>query len=339
MKRLHGVTVSAIVLLLGSLFQLLLAVGMLFAGFVEQAQIRSGSSAGGTAAPPIPAWMPFFAYGFSAFRVALAAWGILTSIGLFRLRPWARYSVLVIGGCLAVFAAPQILIMIILIVVPLPLPANADPSQAQMAHIVTKVIFGVLAAIYASMCAVGVSWLVYFNRKRVCETFAGTAGQMAASRRPILISVVAVFSLIGGATCLLMVFLPLPGAFLGLTLRGWGKVALYLVYGGLLTAAGLGLWRLEEWARRLSLGMQLIGLAQFALYIARPSLFTRYSEEIGANMELTTQPQLPAQFQNTIYAATFGFSALLLIAIMAILHHYRRAFGRPDAPARIESPT
>jgi hypothetical protein len=33
-----------------------------------------------------------------------------------------------------------------------------------------------------------------------------------------------------------------------------------------------------------------------------------------------------------MYAATFGFSALLILAIMAILHHYRGAFRPPILP-------
>jgi len=337
MRRLPGITFFAIILLLGSFFQLLLAVGMSFAGAAEHALIRSGASPGGTPVPAIPAWTPFLMYGFSAFLVALAVWGICTAIGLFRLRRWARYSVLVIGGCLALFAIPQIVIMLIMMAVPLPLPANVDPAQAQIAHNFAKVMFGVMSALYAVVCAVGVFWLVYFNRKRVREAFAGLQGEIVESSRPILISVVAIVSLIGGPSCLLLAFLPLPASFLGLTLHGLGKVVLYLVYGMLLTAAGTGLWRLQEWARRLSQGMQLIGLAHLFLYIARPSLVTKYSEEIDRTLNLA-QPQIPAQFQNTINAATFGFSALLLVAIMVILHHYRGVFGRPPvAPAQIES--
>jgi hypothetical protein len=72
-------------------------------------------------------------------------------------------------------------------------------------------------------------------------------------------------------------------------------------------------------------------LAQNIVLIARPSLITKYSEEISKTMNVA-QPQFPTHLQNTMYAATFGFSALLILAIMAILHHYRGAFRPPILP-------
>jgi uncharacterized membrane protein (DUF2068 family) len=337
MKRLPGVIISAIVLLLGSLLQLLMAVCMVFAGAIEQGQVNSGVHPGGPATPPIPAWMPEFMYGMCAVFVLLALWGILTAIGLFRLRRWARYSVLVIGGCLALVGIPSMLMMLVMTMVALPLPPTVDASQAHTFQVMAKAGLGIGAALYAMMSGVGISWLVYFNRKTVREGFAGAPGQIAESRRPLPISVVAAFSMLGGPSCALMAFLPLPAAFLGLTLHGWGKVAVYLVYAALLTAAGVGLWRLEEWGRRLALAMQVLGLAQFAIYIFHPSLMTAYTHEIDGAMGVT-QPQMPAHFQNTMYAVMFGFSALLLLAIIGILIRYRGVFRQPTARPPIESP-
>jgi hypothetical protein len=63
MKRLPGVIFSAIILLLVSLLQLLMALAMGIGGAVEQSQIRSGVHPGVAATPPIPTWMPIFTYG------------------------------------------------------------------------------------------------------------------------------------------------------------------------------------------------------------------------------------------------------------------------------------
>jgi uncharacterized membrane protein (DUF2068 family) len=342
MKRQAGITVSAIVLILGSLLQLLSAFGAAAAGFVEHGQIASGGNVAAKAGATMPAWLPGFMYGFSAFLVALAVWGILTAVGLFRLRRWARYSVLVIGGCLALIGLPSLLMMLVMMAVPLPMLANADPSQAQMVHTFTKVMFGVISAFYGIVCAVGVSWLVYFNRRQVREVFAGMPGQLSQgqtteSRRPMMISVLAVFIMIGAPMCLIMVFAPFPAAILGLILHGWVKAAVFLVYGALMAAAGVGLWRLEEWARRLALAMQVVGLAQLVLYIIRPSLITDYSAEVNQAMNVP-QPQSPAQLQTMMYDVSFGFGALLFVAIVWILIHYRGVFRHPNAPAQIESP-
>ena len=333
MKRLTGVIVSAVVLVLGSLLQLLMAAGMVISGAIQKSVPPSGGGLAGTAAPPAPSWMTAFSYGMGVFFILLGVWGILTSVGLFRMRKWARYSALVIGGCLVVIGVPAMLMVLVMAVVSLPAPPTMDPSQVHTFQTMARVGLGIAALVYAVVSAVGIWWLVYFNRKSVREAFAGGIGQIVESHRPFLISVVAVFMMIGGPACLLMALLPLPGAFLGLTLHGWQKVVLYLIYGAVLTAAGVALWQLKEWGRRLALAMQALGLVQFVIYIVRPSLMTSYSAEVNQTMGVAQNPLSP-QFQNTMYAVTFGFSALLLIAIIVVLHHYRGAFRPPIEPAQ-----
>ena len=337
MKRLPGITISAIFLILGSLLEFLFALGAASAGLIEHSQIGSGGAMAGKAGVPIPAWMPTFMYGFALFLVALMLWGVFTAVGLFRLWRWARYSMLVIGGCLLLIGLPSMLVMLVLMFVPLPLPAGMDAAHVHTAQTVTKAVFGVVGGFYGIVCALGGFWLFYFNRKKVRDVFAGVPGQAEQSRRPFLISLVAVLSLIGGPACLLMVFLPFPGAFLGFILHGWQRAAVYLCYAALLTAAGVGLWRLKEWGRWLAIAVQFVGLAQYAVYIARPSLLTDYAAEVNRTMNVN-QPQMPAHFQSMIYEISFGFGMLILIAIVWILIHYRAAFRRPIEPPQIESP-
>ena len=274
-------------------------------------------------------------YGTAVLFAALMLWGIFTAVGLFRLWRWARYSVLVIGGGLLLIGLPSMLVMLALMFVPLPLPAGMDAAHIHTAQTMTRVVMGAGGLFYGVICVVGVFWLYYFNRKKVRDVFAGVAGQAEQNRRPFLISLIAVFSLIGGPACLLMAFLPIPGAFLGLILHGWQKAALCLVYAALLTAAGVGLWRLQEWGRWLAIAMQFVGLAQYVVYLARPSLMAGYAAEVNKAMNVN-QPQMPAQFQNTMYEISFGFGMLLLIAAVWILIHYRGAFRRPVAPPQIE---
>jgi hypothetical protein len=337
MKRPFGVTFSAILLLLGSLLQLPMAFLMALSGALL-GKIPSAGVPGAPAAPPIPGWMPVFMFAFSAFFVALAVWGILTTVGLFRLRRWARYSMLVIAGALALIGLFSMLAALMMFAVPMPAPASVDASQAPMVQAMTRFIVGIVAFIYGVLCAVGISWLVYFNLKKVREVFAGAPGEAPESRRPFLISVIAVLSMIGAGSCLLTVFLPLPGALFGWILYGWGKVAFYLVFAALEAAVGVGLWRLEEWGRRLTLGMIALGLANSVVYLARPSLMLRYNAELYRMMNLP-QPELPAQFQTMIPIASFGFALLFFIAIAAVLIHYRGAFNRPAEPPQNETAT
>lgn len=340
MKRFPGVTFSAVVLLLGSLLQLLLALGTGAAAAFEKYRAGSAAQQGAGALPLIPSWIPVFLYVLCGFFGALALWGILTSAGLFRLHRWARHSVLVIGGCLAVMGLPSLLISAVMLFVPLPLPAAVDPAHAQTAHLAARIGFGAIAIIYGLMAVVGVSWLIYFNLKKVRALFAGILAQLpgqipgqlpatAAAERPLLISVIAVLSIFGAAVCLLLTLLPIPAATFGLILYGWQKTAVLLVYSVLLAVAGLGLWRLEEWARRLTIAIQVLGLAQYIVFLARPSLMTRYAEEINRALRIPQPLQQPAQFQSIMYICSFGLGILLLVAVIGILHYYRAAFRIP----------
>lgn len=330
MKRPFGVTFSAILLLLGSLLQLLMAFLMALSGALS-GKIPSSGLPGAPVPPPMPNWMPAVMYALCAFFVALAVWGILTSVGLFRLRRWARYSVLIIGGGLALIGLVSLLSTLAMLAVPMPVPASVDAYQAPMVQTMTKLIFAIVAFIYGIVCAVGISWLVYFNRKRVREVFTGAPGEAAESRRPLPISVLAVLSMIGAGCCLLAVFIPFPAAVFGWILYGWGKVALYLVFAGLEAAVGIGLWRLEEWGRRLALGVMALGLANSIVYLARPSLMVQYSAEVN-RMIGSLQSPLPMESQTILYSSSLGFGVLISIAILAVLIYYRGAFKHPLEP-------
>ena len=329
MKRPVGVVFSAIVLLLGSLFQLLMAGVMALDGAIMPRGAAAGGFPGAPPTGPMPAWMPIYMYCLSVFFVGLAVWGILTTIGLFRLRRWARYSILVIGGGLALIGTVSMLMTAILVFVPLPLAANVDPSQAQTVQGIIKVVFIVVAVFYALVGALGIWWLVYFNRKEVRDVFAGANAHITDSRRPLLVAVLAVFNLIGVASCVLTAFLPVPLLFLGFTLHGWQKTAFCLVFAALQVAVGIGLWRLEEWGRTLEFAVIGFAVVQCGIYVLRPSLLVQYMAELNHIMVPMQTQTLPPQFQTVMFGASFGFSILFSLAIAAVLIHYRYAFQPP----------
>ncbi|MGA2649287.1 MAG: hypothetical protein ABSF28_02130 [Terracidiphilus sp.] len=333
MKRPSGVTFSAVLLVLGSLLQLLLAAMMALGAVLLQSQLGSGGPTGTTAATQMPAWMPIFEFAMVAIFVALAAWGIVTAVGLFRMRRWARYSVLVIGGGLALLGLCSMLSMLFMLFVPLPVATGVDASQGPSVQTVTRIIVGVVGLFYAILCAVGVSWLVYFNLKKVRAAFADATAELVTSRRPFLISVLAVLNLIGATGCLLMVFLPLPGVIFGWVFHGWEKAALYLVFAALEAAVGVGLWRMKKWGYQLTLGFMAFGLIQSVVYLVRPSLVLRYMDEVnGIISPIQSQSPLPAGFQTAMMSASFGFSVLFMLAILAVLIYYRSVFNEPVRP-------
>ena len=328
MKRPPGVIVSAILLLLIALLELLAALGMGLAGAVLSSQGLKAAPQG-LPGQTIQPWVPAVEYAMAGFSVALAAWGIATMVGLFQMRRWARYSILVIGGGMAVIGLFSMLGMLVMLFVPMPLPQTGDPSQEAAARMAVHMAFGVITLLYGMVFGLGVFWLVYFNLKKVREAFAGAAGAQAESPRPFLIAVIAVLCLIGAPICVAAAFLPFPATLLGFTLHGAAKTALYLAVAAVDCAAGVGLWRLREWGRRLELAFLGLGIVNCLVYLVRPSLATRANGEIYRTMGIT-QPTLPPHFLAVVYSGTFGLSTLLMAAMIAVLYYYRGRFKGPD---------
>lgn len=335
MKRPAGVVASAVILALLSLFQIAMALMMALAGSLGNKPDLAAARPG---APP-PPWMPLFLYALGIFFLALAAWGIATAIGLHRLRRWARYSILVIGGCMAGLGFVSFLTMLLMIPLATAAAISAEPGRAGVpaARITVEVVFGVIALLYALVASIGIWWLVYFNRKAVRAVFAGPSGELAESRRPLLISAIAVILAIGAVSCALLAFLPLPGAFLGWVLRGWEKTAFYAIYAALEAAAAYGLWRLKEGGRQLALGLQAFGIVQMMVYVLRPATILRLTAEANRAMAVR-QPAMAEHAQRMFYIPIFSLSILMLLAIAYVLHHYRRSFAEPARPA-IGQPT
>lgn len=330
MKRPGGVVVNAIFLGLVSLVLLLAALVMALAATL----VRNGAAAAATAgAPQVPAWMTGFELGLSAFCLGLAAWGIATVAGLFGMRRWARYSVLIIGGGLAVLGLISVLSTVVtMFAMPAPPTAGLDPQQAQTMKSMFKAVFALVAVFYGLLTVLGVTWLVYFNRKTVREAFANAAGvTLEESRRPLLVSVIAVLCMIGAPGCLLMAWLPLPATIFGFTLHGAGKAWLYVVFAVVQGVVGVGLWQLREWGRRLELVFLGLGMVNCLIYLARPSLLTKASTEVYQSMSVPTQPWT-GHFQTVMYRSTFSVSILLMVALMVVLQVYRGKFGVKEEP-------
>ena len=104
MKRSIGVTVLAVLSLIGSI--------LMFA--IRLMMIAVALFAPKTEANLPPAFMAAMMGAMSIFYFLLAAWGISSSIGLFRLKNWARISTIVFSVLLALiglFSLPMAFIL------------------------------------------------------------------------------------------------------------------------------------------------------------------------------------------------------------------------------------
>jgi hypothetical protein len=272
MKRPIGIILSAIVLGLAALSLLLLTALMIFAGLFASHQPSTAAT---------PHAVMFLMLGVSVFYAILAVWAILTVIGILRLRQWARYSILVIGGGLAgigiLLALGTVFSRTLFSTMPHRGPAP-DP------HIMAAV-FAFVIALYILIAIIGIWWLVYFNLRTTRELFLDPSLSVlfpgGLPQRPIAITILGGIFLFSAVCCGIFAFLPFPAFLLGFILPAKYAHVLYLAFAVLSAFIGYGLLKLKESARLTTIAFLLIGCcniilsllpwyqAQFRLYMAQ----------------------------------------------------------------------
>ncbi len=331
MKRPIGLILSAIVLSLAALFFILTAAFMVFVGIFADHRPNIATTPFTT--------QHFFLYlmlAVALFYVALATWAILTIIGILRLRSWARYSILIIGGgitILSLFAAMGTLVSRTI----LPNLAAQQPNVDR--HIFSIVSF-VIVAFYLIVAAVGVWWLIYFNLRSIRELFSIAKFRIPSpidtlvtpDPVPPAIKIVAGFLLLGAVFCLLCIFLPFPAFFLGFILPPKVSHILYVAFTALASFAGYGLLRLKESARLLTIAFLLLGFCNLAM-LALPwyqSRLNTYTAQIMQSIPLMQgQFPPPVAYSSALLLFSCTFGLIVYGFVFWLLHRHRAAFQTP----------
>lgn len=105
----------------------------------------------------------------TALLIVPSIWGVMTSVGLLRLRSWARISVLVFSVLLV---ATGVLGNLLFPLVPIQ-PANLTVAK-----------FG-LAAFYTCLFGIGVWWFVLFSRPSVRQQYGRSASSLVGTTNPL----------------------------------------------------------------------------------------------------------------------------------------------------------
>lgn len=182
MRRPVGVILSCIVLGFAALMLLFSAAGSLV-GFALIGHIAMPIQPGQPA--PDPAMMSSIMHVTmivsGLFYTALAVWAIITLVGLARMRSWARYSIMIIGGGLALVGLLGTLGMLAVgfIAKPAALPPGVD-----LTHVHAIMLIGAL--FWLAIAGVGVWWLVYFATRSTRDAFGLASNLLAASASPTL---------------------------------------------------------------------------------------------------------------------------------------------------------
>ena len=304
MSRPVGVTASAVVAILGSIVALLFAALAVTSLFIQTPQPKPPNSA------------QFVLLGAAVFA-AFAGIGIWTSVGLFRLRSWARTAILIFAGFLAASC-----IFSLLITMAVPVPPQFTAGTAHIFRQTMAVTFGVPLAI-------AVWWLVQFNTASTKAAFASHLGE-AASTRPLSITVIAWASFLGGASCIFGILARQPLFLFGGIFSGWSAGVIYAVFGALMLYIGKGLLDLREEARVLAIGWFLFSFVHMGVVTLVPPLRQRMLE--FQRSLLQDQPD-PIPFdQGMLMNVGLAFAAIVSAAAIWFLIRNRAAFGRAENP-------
>jgi hypothetical protein len=340
MKRPVGLILAAIVLGLSAVVLLLMAALMVIAGFAMHAH---------PTVPAQPAFFLYVMYGVGVMYLALAAWAIVTTVGLIMLRLWARYSILVIGGCLAGLGGMSLIGVAVTVFFGHSglmggQPLNGMSLTPHMMHIV----LGIVGAFYGSMTAIGTWWLVYFNLRSTKELFhqrdrydltTGLLVPRVPSRRPTAITILGVLMLLGAVSFSILAFLPLPALLFGMMLQPLGTHVFYGCFVLISALIGVGLLRLHPAARIAAIAYLLFGCINVPLSFLPSSQAQLhvYQERLLALIPKPPNGPPNAFHSSPIQVVLYcSFGLILNIVMIWLLHYYRTAFNAP--PPIVEEP-
>lgn len=342
MRRSPGVTVVAVLVLLGSALTLLLGVVVLIAMLVAPST--------GFEKFPGPSFLPQLILVFASLMYLVPACiGIASGIGLLRLRNWARISTIVFSvvlTCISVFPAVLIFFM----------PFPAQPDQRLDQSTISLVRF-VLSAFWISLAALGVWWAVFLTRRSVRLQFQPATIQQenvlfpahvsqsqtvatpikTTSSRPMSITVIACFMMAGSAFMLVgLVFLGvlhIPAIFFTKLLTGWLAAVLYGTLGIAQLLIGWGLLKLRPIARTLALAYFTFSLLNIAVFYLGPGHQARVAAFVDSQTSMMrwmgpagAYPQ--EQFHPAFFLIVGFVSGAIAIAVQMYFLFARKAAFR-----------
>ena len=246
---------------------------------------------------------------------AFAVGGVWTSVGLFRLRPWARMSILIFAGFLAAWSLFMVLVMSVV-----PIPPDTSAVTASTVRRVTMIGFSVPLAI-------GVWWLIQFNTR---STKAAFASQMidSASGMPLSISIIGWMQLVAGALCVIPLLAGMPAFAAGMLVTGWPARLLYLVLGAFLAWVGRGLLDLREKARVAAITWFVISFVHSVLVVYVPSWWQRLLE---MQQTMSGTSERITWDQGMLPTVMVGAGALVTGVAIWFLVQNRSAFVRSES--------
>lgn len=233
MKSSIGVTICAVVVLIGSALAL---VGTAGAAFMLLGPLR-GQLLDPANLPPGADINMMRGAMLSGFVMggAFGAFGVATGIGLIRLWKWARYAAIVMGVLVIVLSVlPAVYFAFGSIPPPSSSPDGTVPAGFRMLLVGFYLIWAALAGIFVYM----------MMRKSTVAQFNGDAVASAPRKRPLSVTIIAWLMIASGVMSLPMfAWASLPAIFVGIVMTGIAAKIFYVTYMAAFVAIGVGLIR------------------------------------------------------------------------------------------------
>ncbi|MGA8035580.1 MAG: hypothetical protein WA823_15840 [Candidatus Acidiferrales bacterium] len=324
MKRPAGITITAVIDFVGCAFTFFGAGISVLSIALQPFIARVAGAPDPFAAAPGLKYIQMLTV---LFMLALGVWGVATGIGLLRLREGARISQIVFAAFLTLIGIFTILLFLL---IQLPVPQNdANPEMTRHVMQFTRVF---IPLFYGALSAVGIGWLVYFNKRAIRDEFrSGAPAHVAlpdgvptsAARfepvpgpmnvgRPVSISIIAALMLIRLVNFVLAPLLHFPVLFFGQFATGWNQLAVLVGFGVLQGAAGYGLLKLRMWGWTLAIIAELITIANLVATAFLPGSQAHFDELMQAVYERMALP-------SDIPMIHFPVAVLMLPAIPIVL--------------------
>jgi hypothetical protein len=304
MKRSAGVTVITILSLIGS--------ALTFAmGIVTLAVMVLAPAPHSNQFPGSPIFLKTILVLGALVYLLPAVWGIVTGIGLWRLKSWARISIIVFAVLLSVTGGFAGLTSFF---VPYPVEPNGglDPS------VVTGIRIA-MGLFWLTLLGIGIWWMIFFNRPKVKMQFVRPTPQFAdastlqtadplqnaavgaipgTAERPLSITILAWLLLAGCVFMPLGIALHAPAVLFTKLLTGWSAASVFLVFSAIQLWIGIGLLRLKPAARMAAIIYFVFGAVNTAIFYLAPGSHTRLAALLATEQTmfpwmqpLQSQPQ------------------------------------------------
>jgi hypothetical protein len=316
MKRSTGITISAVIVLLGSAATFLFESAILLVLLLGLVPMQ-------TSQPPFVKYAVYFE---GILLLGFAAWGVATGVGLLRLRNWARVSLLVLSGLLLFFSLPVLIIVLV------------NPEVFRQIMLGVRISLALRHGVFSALSSF---WLWFLNTRATREQFEdATKSDLSVAktpRRPVSISIIGCYLLIDALRYPADAFFPFPAFLLGFLLKGRSATAIILLQCALQVVAGIGVLKLKPWARIISIYYFAFLLVNSFTMVLIPGTRARFEEALA---EIQRLPFIPPIIQGISWNQMrpwlwpgFAFAVLFSGVPLWFLITNKRTFAPTQQPS------